>query len=239
MKARINILFLLVLLLVACGSDDDANEPLAFTDGFETANGALTDLFPSDGSRWTNIQQVDPGTGDNIIELDNTLFTEGTSSLRIVSQPSDDILSKMDIEKSGFFAETGSTLTIEADFYIDGNGSLADLFLIDLECCSCWDPRVSNNQCPGIRLKMSGDDNFLSIERGKILGNTLQQTDSPFPLNEWVRVKWQMRLSPDDDGENMLSINGQEVINTTGKNQPNADEFRAEFAANNIDFELQ
>ncbi|MEO0627605.1 MAG: hypothetical protein AAFY36_05510 [Bacteroidota bacterium] len=244
MKASVNSFPLFMLLLFACTADDDSNQPLErtpteFIDGFETTNGLIADLFPSDGSRWTNIQQVNPGTGDNLIELDNTLFSEGTSSLKIISQPSDNTLSKIDIEKAGFFAETGSTVIIEADFYIDGDGPLTDLFLIDLECCSCWDSDVPNNQCPGIRLKMSGDNNFLFIERGKILGSTLQQTDLPFPLNEWVSVRWQMQLHPNNNGENILAINGQEVINTAGKNQPNADEFRSEFAANNIDFELQ
>jgi len=207
-------------------------------DGFESVNN-LDDLFPDDGSRWTNLQQVNPNNGDNAISISENIFSEGSKALRILSKPGDAILSKIDIEKGGLFAPVGSTLTIEADFYIASNENLQDLFLIDLECCSCWDESVDNNQCPGIRLKLGGPENYLSIERGKILGNTLNQAELPFPKNEWVHVDWSMQLSQNNDGENYLSINGQELINEKENNMPNAEEFRNEFAMHGIDFNLK
>jgi len=53
--------------------------------------------------------------------------------------------------------KSGNIVTITADFYVNGNGSLENLLLIDLECCSCWDSTVGDNygaenQCPGVRL---------------------------------------------------------------------------------------
>lgn len=230
-------------LLLACTNDPnfpiETELPYHFQDGFETNNQELNDLFPADGSRWTGLQKVDPDNGENEIKLNQSTFNEGKSSLEIISKPSDNILSKMDIEKGGFYAPIGSTISIQADFYISSTGDLKDLFLIDLECCACWDNSVPNNQCPGIRLKFSGEDDFLSIERGKILGSTIAQAALSFPKDEWVRIEWRIQLAPDEEGKNFLAINGQEVINAAGKNMPNKDEFRAEFASNGIDFELR
>lgn len=231
-----------VFTLFSCGQDDDitinTNTPFQFEDGFESVNNDLSDLFVADASRWTNIQLVHPSTADNTIELSTTTVSERDYSLKITAQPSDDILSKADIEKGGFSAPIGSTITIEANFYIDSTEDLQDLFLIDLECCSCWDPSVPDNQCPGIRLKM-GSNNYLSIERGKILGTTISQTQVSFPLKEWVNVKWTTTLSPDESGVNTLVINGVEVISEPGKNMPNAEEFRREAEIQGISFDLQ
>ena len=240
---RLFILTLLSLLLISCSRDNDQDEngsnlPYYFQDGFETDNGNLSELFATDGNRWSGIQQVNPSNDQNLIMLSNTESTEGLSALMFESAPSDQVLSKIDIEKGGFIAPVGSTLTIEADYYIESTGSIQDLFLLDIECCSCWDPSVDDNQCPGIRLKLSGDQEYLSIERGKILGSTINQSSHSFPRDEWVSVKWQMILFPDDTGLNKLYINDEEVINENGKNMPNSTEFKQAFAENGIDFEL-
>ncbi|MEO0728224.1 MAG: hypothetical protein AAFZ63_26995, partial [Bacteroidota bacterium] len=232
-----------LLTIFSCGQDDDIDvvEPevsYLFEDGFESVNNDLNDLFPLDGSRWTNIQLVDPDNGENTIELNTTTVNEQDYALKIIAKPSDDILSKADIEKGGFSAPVGANISIQAKFFIETSEDLQDLLLIDLEYCSCWDPTVPDNQCPGIRLMMK-EENYLSIERGKILGSTIAQTEVAFPIGEWVDLEWQMKLSPDDSGENVLTINGQEVINALAKNMPNADEFRAEAAMNGISFELQ
>ncbi len=241
-----NGLFLIlgaILTISSCGQDDDIDvteprETYLFEDGFESENNDFNDLFPLDGSRWTNIQLVHPNNGMNAIELNTTIVNEQDYALKIIAKPSDDILSKADIEKGGFSAPVGSIITIQAKFFIETSEDLRDLLLIDLECCSCWDPTVPDNQCPGIRLLMK-EDNYLSIERGKILGSTITQTEVAFPIGEWVDLEWKMKLSPDENGENILTINGQEVINALAKNMPNADEFRAEAAMNGISFELQ
>lgn len=234
---------LFLVLILSCNSDDgpmiNIELPFNFEDGFESANNDLDDLIQSDGSRWSNFQIVSPINGENVLELNSSTVNQGNHSLRIFSNASDDILSKVDIEKGGFFAPSGSTITIEADFFINSSESMEDLFLIDLECCSCWDPSVSDNQCPGIRLKMGGGKDFLSIERGKILGNTIAHSAFSFPISEWVNVVWKMKLSPDMTGENTLTINGEEVINAAGNNLPNKDEFKDEFEIHGIDFELQ
>jgi len=61
MKYYRSIVYLLLSIgFIACESDDNTGEDsgteaFLFQDGFETNNNALDELFPEDGSRWTNI----------------------------------------------------------------------------------------------------------------------------------------------------------------------------------------
>lgn len=246
---RLVFLFIAAATFVGCDKDDtedeqSSTEDFVFQDGFETQNNNLDELFPSDGTRWSTLQQTDPSNATNEISIFDSEFSEGENALRILAYQSDGQLSKMDIEKNGLAIQAGAKVTIKADFYINGTESLENLLLIDLECCSCWDPTVgdnygSENQCPGVRLMMSGGNDFLSIERGKISGVTIQQTDLAFPRNEWVSVEWEMVLSDNDNGQNKLVLNGMEVINENAMNMPNAQIFRDVFADQGIEFTLQ
>ena len=236
---------ILVFVLISCSKGDKEGNVIPsndtdylFEDSFETQGNNLAELFPNDGSRWTTMQKVNPDNGENEIEIISNTVLEGANSLRVYAKASDNTLSKANIEKGGFKAPEGSTVRIEANFFIASTEDIENLLLIDLECCSCWDPSVPNNQCPGIRLMMKSND-FLSIERGKILGSTLLQTEASFPRNEWVNVVWEMTLSPNNDGTNKLLINKEEVISETGMNMPNANLFKDEFADYGTDFVLQ
>jgi hypothetical protein len=233
--------FILALCMCACGEDEadaPAGNDYRFEDGFETAGNAINELFPANGTRWSAIQQANPANATNAISLTSQYFTEGQTGLHILAQPSDSKLSKMDIEKNGFKAASGDKVTIAAKFYIKGNQSLDNLLLIDLECCSCWDPHSgAENQCPGVRLKLSGE--YLSIERGKISASTIRQTQVALPRNEWVHVQWEMTLSDTDTGENRLLIDGILVIDQAAMNMPNARIFKEAYADAGIAFELQ
>ncbi|MFS4455188.1 hypothetical protein [Maribacter sp. 2304DJ31-5] len=248
---RYRYLFFTIILsvFVACDKgENNTGEPVAtyflFEDGFETQNNLLDELFPLNGNRWSTIQQTDPSNATNEILITDTEFNEGQNALRFLAYRSDSELSKIDIEKNGLSITTGDKVTITADFYIAGTESLKNLLLIDLECCSCWDPLVGDNfgvenQCPGVRLMMSGDSGYLSIERGKISGTTLQQTNFAFPRNQWVSVKWEMTMSDTENGLNRLVINGTEVLNENGMNMPNAQIFSDAFLDQGINFTLQ
>ena len=245
---KYSFLAIVILFLLSCSESDSTLEEqneipestnFIFEDGFETSNQEFNELFPQDGSRWTNIQIVNPTVKTNTLTLSSIVVKDGNSSLAVLSNQSDEILSKADIEKSGLQASAGSTVTIEADFYIDSDKNLENLLLIDLECCSCWDPSVPENQCPGVRLMLSGGDDYLSIERGKIAGDLLLQTTTKFPRKEWVTVRWESTLSPNEDGANKLFLNGNQILSENGMNMPNAEIFRALFTENDIDFELQ
>lgn len=250
MKTSNICLFVILLsILGACDKgernpEEPLNENFLFEDGFETQNNSINELFLVNGSRWSAIQQTNPSNATNEISITNSEFSEGQDALHILAYQSDTQLSKMDIEKNGLNAKSGNKVTITADFYINGTESLENLLLIDLECCSCWDPSVgdnygSENQCPGVRLMMSGGNDFLSIERGKISGTTILQTDFSFPRNQWVSVKWEMTLSNNENGLNKLTIDGIEVINKSAMNMPNAQIFRNVFANQGIVFSLQ
>ena len=248
---RHQFIFFAIIALISLGCAKDENNPeepieesFFFEDGFETQNDLLDELFPSNGSRWSTIQQTDPTNETNEISISNTVFNEGQNSLRVFAYQSDSDLSKVDIEKNGLNIISGNKVTIKADFYIVGTEPIENLLLLDLECCSCWDPTVGNNygsenQCPGVRLMMSGGDDYLSMERGKISGTTLQQTNFAFPRNQWVTVQWEMTMSDSENGLNRLTINGTEVINEAGMNMPNAQIFTDVFLDQGIDFTLQ
>lgn len=229
---------------IACSSDDDAapEAPLptdfSFSDGFETDGQPISALLPSDGSRWTSVQLVNPVDTANELSLATSPVRSGEQSLRVLAKASAATLSKAGIEKAGFGAPAGSTVTIRASFYIDSEADLEDLFLLDLECCSCWDPTVPDNQCPGVRLTLKRGD-YLAIERGKILGSTLRQTVAPVPRGTWFELEWEMTLSPDADGANTLRLDGMEVLSAATANMPNADTLREAFARSGVDFTLQ
>lgn len=246
---RILCILCIGLIFLGCSTDQNnqeepASESFLFEDGFETQNNLIDELFPSNGSRWSSIQQTDPSNATNEISISTNEFSEGQNALRLLAQQSDDQLSKIDIEKGGLNITSGDKVIIKANFYINSAESLENLLLIDLECCSCWDPTVGDNfgaenQCPGVRLMMSGGNDYLSIERGKISGTTLLQTNFSFPRNQWVSVQWEMTLSDSADGLNRLLINGTEVINETGMNMPNAAVFKEVFLNQGINFTLQ
>lgn len=248
---RHQFIFFAIIALMSLGCDKDENNPeepieesFFFEDGFETQNDLVDELFPSNGNRWSTIQQTNPTNATNEISISNTEFNEGQNALRVLAYQSDTNLSKVDIEKNGLNIVSGDKVIIKADFFIVGTESIENLLLLDLECCSCWDPNVgdnygSENQCPGVRLMMSGGNDYLSIERGKISGTTIQQTDFAFPRNQWVTVQWEMTMSDSENGLNRLIINETEVINQTGMNMPNAQVFADVFLNQGIDFTLQ
>lgn len=252
---KYSFLFPILFLILSCSNaiapveENEAPENsinFVFEDGFETSSTEFSTLFPIDNSRWTTVQLISPNSAANSLEISSGVVSEGNKSLQILSRQSDEILSKADIEKGGFNAPANSKVTIEADFYIDSNANIENLFLLDLECCSCWDPAVDadpsvdgDNQCPGIRLIMTGGDDYLSIERGKIAGTTLRQSSYKFPRKEWVTIRWELNLSPNEDGTNKLFLNDTQILSEKGMNMPNAQIFKDAFAENDINFELQ
>ncbi|WP_350284319.1 hypothetical protein [uncultured Croceitalea sp.] len=244
MLKHCSILLVGLLLVFSCSNDQEEDESqmtidFEFSDSFETSNDNLDELFPSNGLRWTGTQIVNPENVENELSLSSEFSSEGNKSLKILSRKSDRRLSKADIEKSGLFAPENSVVTIKADFYIDSEENIENLLLIDLECRSCWDPSVPDNQSPGLRLMMSGGNDYLSIERGKIGADLLAQTNVRFPRKEWVSITWESFLSPEENGGNKLLVNDQLVLSQNGMNLPNTMVFKNLFSQEGISFELQ
>jgi arginine repressor len=111
-------------IFMACSTEDnntqDTTQNFIFEDGFETQNDLLDELFPSNDTRWSTIQQTNPSNAINEISIINTESTEGQNALRFLAYQSDVQLSKMDIEKNGLNIRSGDEVTITADFYING-----------------------------------------------------------------------------------------------------------------------
>jgi len=239
----------LCIFFCSCSETDNVEEPneiespilqsFSFSDGFEGVGENFNALFVPDSSRWSRLQMVNPANQENKIGLTNTIASEGNYSLSLLSVGSDETLSKVDIEKGGLVVSEGQTVDISAKFFIESDANLENLLLIDLECCDCWDPNVPENKCPGVRLMLSGGNDYLSIERGKIGLETLKQDLVRFPRNEWVKVRWVMNLSSSKEGMNQLYLNDRLVIDETESNFPNEEIFKATFAAEGINFNLQ
>ncbi|MEQ3655427.1 MAG: hypothetical protein ABNH00_06150 [Dokdonia sp.] len=239
----------LCVATLSCSDDQGQTTPdmtssYLFADGFETSSNQISELFPPDNSRWTSLQQTNPTQEVNSISITSAQVSEGEDALQIIAYPSDTQLSKMDIEKGGLNLRSGDHITITADFFIEDTTALTNLLLLDLECCSCWDPEVGDDygaeiQCPGVRLIMSGENAFLSIERGKIGASTITQSAIGFPRDQWVKVQWEMTLANDMSGQNKLFIDDALVINENGMNMPNPAIFSTIFAQEGIPFTLQ
>ncbi|MEL7219867.1 MAG: hypothetical protein AAGJ93_01030 [Bacteroidota bacterium] len=87
-----------------------------FQDDLETNNNDFNELFPADNSRWSTLQQTNPSSATNEIDILTAEFSKGESSLRVLAYQSDSQLSKMDIEKNGLRIEAGKRVIITADF---------------------------------------------------------------------------------------------------------------------------
>ncbi len=240
MKGLSRFFFVLALIsFVSCSEEDNPievdNTSFIFFDDFESESETLDDLFLDDESRWSNVQIVSPQSGVNQIQLSDE---HGSRSLEFLALPSDFIVSKAGIEKGGLVSQRGSLVTLKADFYLPEGSSYENVLLADVECCSCWDPNVPDNQCPGVRLMFDENGEFLQLERGKIGYPTLGQTEVVFPKDEWVQVELQLTLSDTEAGENRLFINGVKALDINAVNLPNQEVFETLFAEVGIDFHL-
>ncbi|VAW11664.1 hypothetical protein MNBD_BACTEROID03-1711 [hydrothermal vent metagenome] len=88
------------MLITSCSKDDNvvptSKVGYLFEDGFETQDNDLMELFPCNGSRWTNIRQVSPNGGDNEIGIESNTVLSGNNSLRVYTKASDSALSKVE-----------------------------------------------------------------------------------------------------------------------------------------------
>lgn len=236
----------LLLLFASCKKDEEENTPgssgpkYTFYDSFEEPGPDGEDLFPEDGSRWTNLQIVSPDGETNTWFPTTNQAVTGDYSVYFEAAASGSPLSKMCIEKNGLEIREGDRVTIEARFFIASTAILEGLHLIDLESCNCWDPNVPNNQCPGVRVMLGGGNDFPTIERGKISQPNYFQNSVQIPRFAWFRLKWVMDLSPNDsEGFNQLYLNDDVLISSSGMNMPNAEIFANIFEDAGQTFVLQ
>ena len=238
------LLFLVAFILLSCDTESDFvdrdpdPEIFNFFNGFENAQGDVNNLLGANPDQFSGIQIQNSSGGSNMLSLVSSPVVSGSTAMRVDALATNGTLSKADIEKADLHASVGSTISIAASYYIEGTADLTDLLLADLECCSCWDPNVPNNQCPGVRLMLK-PNGYLGIERGKILGSTLEQTQVSLPRDTWFRLRWESVLDSTDAGINRLYVDDVLVLEAAGANMPNPEDFAALFAAQGITFQLQ
>lgn len=189
-------LLMVITLVTSCKKGGVPRTITSYQDGFENA-AEITDLLAVDDSRWSGFQQESPSLG-NLIEIDTLIFHSDSSSLKITAEASTKkFVSKADVYKEGLNFKKGETIYFSAWYYIVGNENIESLFLFDLE-----ESRVKGAD-PGIRLMMSGGNDFLSVERGKFNQSTISQpADSKiaFPRDQWVHVELELLLSQKEEG---------------------------------------
>jgi hypothetical protein len=191
-----------------------ASEEIVFSDGFEEAP-TIRDLLKRDRSRWTNSQRTPSGNG-------LTLVTEPSHSgtaLHFYALPSTAAVSKADIERALPDLVAGDQLSISAWFYAKSGQSLDNVFILDLECHTCW-PESS----PGIRVHLKGHGGTPVVERGKIrlpsLRNEQMSAAVSFPRDRWVHVEWTTILAPDSLGRSAIAFDGKTVFSARGATFP-------------------
>lgn len=227
---RANALRVLLVgsLLAIAASPSPSVAKVQFEDGFESAS-STRDLFPSSGKRWT-YQQLTHST--NVIQVTSERARSGHQSLKLVAVASTRPVSKASIERGSLVLPEGKTMTMSAWFYIPSGQSLDQIFLMDLECQSCWPDKGKHpNTSPGLRVMLTGANGVPVVERGKIgyRNGTFRQTagrEVPLPRDRWFKFDWVVFLSPDENGRTELVIDGQRVLTATGITLPNRALFR-------------
>lgn len=212
---RIGCLLAVSLLIMAIDSPAGADsEETIFSDGFENAS-TIRDLLKRDGSRWTNSQRTPSGNGLTLV----TDPSHSGNALHFHALPSGSAVSKADIERALPDLVAGDQLSISAWFYAKSGQSLDNVFILDLECPTCW-PDTS----PGIRVHLKGHGGTPVVERGKIRLPSLRNEDMiravSFPRERWVRVEWQTTLAPDDLGRTSITFDGRTVFSARGATFP-------------------
>ena len=208
-----------IMFLSSCLSITEETVPLSFMDDFESYQ-VVSDLFVGNQG-WTG---TNLSTGDNTIEVDSTFARTGQRSLRFSARGSnpETTLSKCSLFNQAIEYEEGETVEITAWYYLEGTSwENGWVFLLDLE------ERVPIGAQPGTRLALTKDPgNPLIIEFKYHQSSVVQQTDlqRAFPLNEWVEIRWIVRLSQGQDGavevwQNQNLLMQAEGIQTLPKDQ--------------------
>ncbi|MBZ0267882.1 polysaccharide lyase, partial [bacterium] len=237
-SARVALLSLLLAHVGGCRpgdlvrpSDDPVTRLLPgevaafrFENGFEN----LTSVSDLASAGWTRFETTMPG---NDVQLSHLSAHAGQTALRLAAVPAspDGPVSKSYVQVANhaarplrFFA--GNRVRLAAWFLVVGDLNLQGLVLFDLESGTCWRDEFGSNPSPGIRLMLSGGDDYLAVERGKIgLGDaTLRQTAARFPRDRWVHVEWVVDLSSGADGRVSIVLDGQPILAADGATLPDA-----------------
>lgn len=203
-----------------------------FESSFERVSN-FNELFPADGSGWTNIQLVEPDgeqvsvrsaqsitSGQNRIALDSERVFEGKQSILFEAPPTGSVVSKASLVKEGTTFRPGDIILLRCKLFLDSAGDAENTFLIDFESTEV--PGF-----PGRRLALSTDQAPMLESKGTggpygSGPNVSQPTGTrvPLPKGRWVDLRLELRLSRDSSGQVDLWQDGILRLHAKGQTFP-------------------
>lgn len=173
-----------------------------FSEGFETYT-SVSEFIGTD--IWNGSQLTISG---NELSIDTTIVHSGSKSLKCSATTTQgDVVSKAGILKNNFGYDEGEVFYFECWYHLETTQP-RDIFIADFE-----EPAVISSS-PGFRL-MLNENGALCVERKKMTKPTLQQTvEQPriFPLQQWVRIQLEVKLSQRNKGYIKLWQNGELIL---------------------------
>ncbi|MFN8712265.1 MAG: heparin lyase I family protein [Bacteroidota bacterium] len=204
-KTLLILLILLIPFITGCYKakrDYLSNAISDFSDGFETYT-SVSEFIGTD--IWNGSQLTISG---NELTIDTTVVHSGNKSLKCSATTTQgDVVSKAGILKNNLGIEEGGVFYFECWYYLESIQP-KNIFIADFE-----EPAAISSS-PGFRL-MLNEEGALCVERRKMTESTLQQTvEQPriFPLQQWVRIQLEVKLSQRNKGYIKLWQNGELIL---------------------------
>lgn len=189
--------------LISCSKEKYFDGPDFYQDDFESYH-RLEDLLLDDDVRWSYTQLT---MTPNNITVDSTFAHSGSKSLKFnASKSNSETVSKASIAKQKMAFWENETVRLTAWYYLQGNDPLEWLFLMDLE------EQATIGAGPGMRIAMV--NNQLRIEHKFLEDDIIQDASTAldFPRNQWVEIRWEIKLSRKHKGTVKLWQDGQLLI---------------------------
>lgn len=186
---RLSIVFVLLILLVACNKKKRFDGPNSYADGFEWyAN--VDALIDGEDNLWSFFQVTKE---ENTISIDTSIVHSGNQSLRFYGIANDSEVSKCSINKQFMAFWEEETVVVDFWCYLEGNEDIDWLFIFDLE------EKIPVGAGPGMRLAIV--ENKLLLEHKYPKPNVEQEGSGIiFPRNQWVHITFETLLSRKDKG---------------------------------------
>ena len=113
--------------------------------------------------------------------------------------------------EQGGDAGSGDVVAVEARHYIASGPSLAEVFLVDIECEVCGD------QNPGPRLQLKEADGFMRFDRGKLGLDNLELAEVGLPRDRWFTLHFEVTVGDDGDGRLTALVDDAPIIDASAQ----------------------
>lgn len=199
----------LLLVALSCAEPDPLPEcgldaGLVFADDFEDA--ASIDAL-TQGDRFANFFTQNGGSGELAADPEDPANTV----LRTFGPAGDRQLVKANIQHKGLCFDDGDLVSLRARHFIPSGFSLAEVFLIDLECEACGDEN------PGVRLQLKEQEGRPRVDRGKLNLDNVGLGEAGLPRDRWFELRFDVRVGDEDTGSLAVFVDGEAVIEVDGE----------------------